>query len=175
MITYSEFKASIAYLLEQDLEGWFPNGHATWTWCEHGDDILVCMAGYLKIKHTILDSCVQCTEYHVCYSPIYQNPVLYMISYDQHGNPINMLDDPDGILQHAIRDHQVTVSQESHPSTHQPCLYQLHPCNTDDIIASIVSDDHGDTGVARYMLAWMSAVQCGLAPTAAVASRLLSE
>ncbi|KAI8112171.1 hypothetical protein M9434_003495 [Picochlorum sp. BPE23] len=173
MITYSDFKASIAYLLEQDLEGWFPNGHATWTWCEHGDDIL--MAGYLKIKHTTLDSCVQCTEYHVCYSPIYQNPVLYMISYDQHGNPINMLDDPDGILQHAIRDHQVTVSQESHPSTHQPCLYQLHPCNTDEIIASIVHDDHGDTGVARYMLAWMSAVQCGLAPTAAVASRLLSE
>lgn len=41
MITYSEFKASIAYLLEQDLEGWFPNGHATWTWYRGGDDILV--------------------------------------------------------------------------------------------------------------------------------------
>lgn len=133
------------------------------------------MDGYLKIKHTA-DTCVQCTEYHVCYSPIYQNPVLYMISYDQHGNPIKMLDDPDGILQQAIRDHQVTVSQESHPSTHQPCLYQLHPCNTDDIITSIVSSDHGDTGTGvRYMLAWMSAVQCGLAPTAPVASRLLSE
>lgn len=133
------------------------------------------MDGYLKIKHTA-DTCVQCTEYHVCYSPIYQNPVLYMISYDQHGNPIKMLDDPNGILQQAIRDHQVTVSQESHPSTHQPCLYQLHPCNTDAIITSIVSSDHGDTGTGvRYMLAWMSAVQCGLAPTAPVASRLLSE
>lgn len=130
---------------------------------------LLQMDGYLKIKHTTA-SCVQCTEYHVCYSPTYQNPLLYMRSYDQHGNPIAMLD---GILGHAIREHHVTVSQEEHPITHQPCFYQLHPCNTDEMIMNLVPNTETNKSVA-YMLAWMSAVQCGLTPCAAVAARLLS-
>lgn len=133
------------------------------------------------------------TEFHICYSASYQEPVLYIHAYLDSGTVLGMQD----VKQHCVQVLQMgrdtndsnnapknemsiewpTMTQESHPVTQIPC-YMVHPCDTRELMERLLqwgegvldgpkeTDMDGSYGM-RYILAWLSVVgrPFGLVPT----------
>ena len=132
------------------------------------------------------------TEFHICYSASYQEPVLYIHAYLDSGTVLGVQD----IKQHCVQVFQAgrdtndrsnnkntidiewpTMTQESHPVTQSPC-YMVHPCDTRELMERLLQgceaglagpkeiDMDGSYGM-RYIVAWLSIVgrPFGLVPT----------
>lgn len=140
------------------------------------------MRGYWKIKKIKYNKPTETStvvEYSICYSPSYQNPVVYISSYDNCGSYHDIEQILNTVECSVDSRKNLVFDQETHHlvDTSQNRCYKLHPCTTDSLMHALVHDmDTRDKTLqecVQYIVAWMSALDIGLAPPAQVASRVI--
>ncbi|XP_042308411.1 ubiquitin-like-conjugating enzyme ATG10 isoform X4 [Sceloporus undulatus] len=100
-------------------------------------------------------------EYHVLYSCSYQAPVLYFQACFLDGKPLT-LDEIWKNVHECYKEHLWqgpwdTVTQQEHPLLGQPFFF-LHPCRTNEFMASVLSGSHKQRRSTNYIIAWLSTV-----------------
>ncbi|XP_060091726.1 ubiquitin-like-conjugating enzyme ATG10 isoform X1 [Heteronotia binoei] len=100
-------------------------------------------------------------EYHVLYSCSYQAPVLYFRACFLDGRPLT-LDEIWNRVHECYRERLWqgpwdTITQQEHPLLGQP-FFVLHPCRTNEFMASILSSSHKANRSTNYIISWLSVV-----------------
>ncbi|XP_077203631.1 ubiquitin-like-conjugating enzyme ATG10 [Paroedura picta] len=100
-------------------------------------------------------------EYHVLYSCSYQAPVLYFRACFLDGRPLTLGEIWNGVHE-CYRDRLWqgpwdTITQQEHPLLGQP-FFVLHPCRTNEFMASILSSSHKENRSTNYVISWLSVV-----------------
>ncbi|XP_062985721.1 ubiquitin-like-conjugating enzyme ATG10 [Elgaria multicarinata webbii] len=100
-------------------------------------------------------------EYHVLYSSSYQAPALYFRAGFLDGRPLTLDEIWKGVhecyrerLQQGPWD---TITQQEHPLLGQP-FFVLHPCRTNEFMASVLSSSHKQNKSTNYIISWLSIV-----------------
>jgi hypothetical protein len=140
------------------------------------------MQGYWKIKKIQYNKPTETStvvEYSICYSPCYENPVVYLSSYNDCGSYFDIEETLNSVGCPVESRKNLVFDQETHHllDTNQHRCYKLHPCNTDILMRALVHEKDNKNKTlqecVKYMIAWMSALDIGLAPPAQVASRVI--
>ncbi|XP_029429857.1 ubiquitin-like-conjugating enzyme ATG10 isoform X2 [Rhinatrema bivittatum] len=100
-------------------------------------------------------------EYHVLYSSSYQAPVLYFRASFLDGRPLTLDEIWKGVHE-SYKDRLLqgpwdTITQQEHPLLGQP-FFVLHPCRTNEFMASILSSSCSEKRYANYITSWLSIV-----------------
>ncbi|XP_054842752.1 ubiquitin-like-conjugating enzyme ATG10 [Eublepharis macularius] len=100
-------------------------------------------------------------EYHVLYSCSYQAPVLYFRACFLDGRPLTLDEIWNGV--HECYKERLwlgpwdTITQQEHPLLGQP-FFVLHPCRTNEFMASILSSSQKGKRNTNYIISWLSVV-----------------
>ncbi|XP_020645986.2 ubiquitin-like-conjugating enzyme ATG10 [Pogona vitticeps] len=100
-------------------------------------------------------------EYHVLYSCSYQAPVLYFRACFLDGRPLTLDEIWEGVhecyRERLWQGPWETITQQEHPLLGQP-FFVLHPCRTNEFMASVLSSSHKQNRNANYIITWLSIV-----------------
>ncbi|XP_048359708.1 ubiquitin-like-conjugating enzyme ATG10 isoform X2 [Sphaerodactylus townsendi] len=100
-------------------------------------------------------------EYHILYSCSYQAPVLYFRACFLDGRPLTLDEIWNGV--HECYKERLwqgpweTITQQEHPLLGQP-FFVLHPCRTNEFMASMLSTSHKANRSTNYIISWLSIV-----------------
>ncbi|XP_053153153.1 ubiquitin-like-conjugating enzyme ATG10 isoform X4 [Hemicordylus capensis] len=100
-------------------------------------------------------------EYHVLYSCSYQAPILYFRACFLDGKPLT-LDEIWESVHECYRERLWqgpwdTITQQEHPLLGQP-FFVLHPCRTNEFMASALSTSRKENRSTNYIISWLSIV-----------------
>ncbi|XP_038621687.1 ubiquitin-like-conjugating enzyme ATG10 [Tachyglossus aculeatus] len=100
-------------------------------------------------------------EYHVVYSCSYQAPVLYFRASFLDGKPLTLNEIWERVHEcyrtRVLQEPWNTITQQEHPLLGQP-FFVLHPCRTNEFMASILANSLKANKNVNYITSWLSVV-----------------
>ena len=97
-------------------------------------------------------------EFHVLWNATYGVPVCYFTAQLTDGTPLPAADMRRALTLATDQEHWTVLTQEEHP-TLGTLAYTLHPCETAERMAAMLSDHgHGVQSHGGYMLSWFTIV-----------------